>query len=328
LISLSKSEIIKGVLEADRVILSRAITFVESVKHEHRALMTEVLERLMTENKKSLRLGITGVPGVGKSTFIETFGLFLIEKGYKVAVLTIDPSSKQSGGSILGDKTRMDVLSKNENAFIRPSPAGSSLGGVARKTREAMLLCEAAGYDIIIIETVGVGQSETAVSEMVDLFLLLMLSGAGDELQGIKKGIMESADIIAINKADGDNILKSREAQSEYRRAIQMFPSKISSWQTEVLTVSALFNQGISELWESMEKFQNISLESNYFNENRKDQLVKWFEGEIEHLLQEEFIATSNIKKELPLIKDKIKNGEMFPYKGASYLIKKFLDNI
>lgn len=324
MIELSKEELLKGIKSADRMILSRAITLAESKKNEHRKLVNELIDSLSNDIGKSFRIGITGVPGVGKSTFIEAFGTHLIDQGHKVAVLTIDPSSKLSGGSILGDKTRMSKLALSNSAFIRPSPAGESLGGVARKTREAMLICEAAGFDIIIVETVGVGQSETAVSEMVDAFLLLMLSGAGDELQGIKKGIMESADIIAINKCDGDNISKSREAQMEYKRAIQMFPPKLNEWQTEVLTVSSLKGVGIDEMWDSLKKFKNKSVDTGYFNSNRKNQMVLWFESELEYLMKNEVIERYGLKIELNKLREMVANQSVSAFKAAD----QFLENL
>ncbi len=325
MINYSTNELIEGIKKSDRVILSRAITLAESTKAEHRIIINEVIETLLPHIPASFRIGITGVPGVGKSTFIESFGDYLTKQGHKVAVLTVDPSSKQSGGSILGDKTRMADLAKNKNAYIRPSPAGSSLGGVARKTREAMILCEAAGFDIIIIETVGVGQSETAVSEMVDAFLLLMLSGAGDELQGIKKGIMESADIIAINKCDGDNILKSKEAQMEYRRAVQMFPRKIQNWVTQVMTVSSVEKTGIKEIWQTLLDLKTELKKEGLFNENRKSQMVNWFENEITYILQSEFIRTPGIKNELNTLKVQVRNGQLFAFRAAEMIVNKFL---
>ncbi len=328
MIEYPKKELIIGIKNSDRVLLSRAITFAESQKEEHRKYINEVIEELLPEIGKSLRIGITGVPGVGKSTFIESFGEYLIRKGHKVAVLTIDPSSKQSGGSILGDKTRMSKLAVSDKAYIRPSPAGTSLGGVSRKTREAMMLCEAAGYDIIIVETVGVGQSETTVSEMVDAFLLLMLSGAGDELQGIKKGIMESADIIAINKCDGDNIRKSKEAQMEYKRAVQIFPRKFEEWQTEVLTVSALENIGMDEVWENFKKFESISKKTGHFEENRSQQMVNWFETELYYLLNHHLLNTSGIRNKIKSMKKDIQNGRISSFRAADSIFKDFLNKI
>ncbi|MEQ8303171.1 MAG: methylmalonyl Co-A mutase-associated GTPase MeaB [Cyclobacteriaceae bacterium] len=328
MIKYSKKELIKGIKNSERVLLSRAITLAESQKEEHRKYIHGIIEKLLPDTGKSLRIGITGVPGVGKSTFIESFGAYLISLGHKVAVLTIDPSSKQSGGSILGDKTRMPQLALNDNAYIRPSPAGISLGGVAGKTREAMLLCEAAGYNIILVETVGVGQSETAVSEMVDAFLLLMLSGAGDELQGIKKGIMESADIIAINKCDGDNIKKSKEAQMEYKRAVQMFPRKFENWVTEVLTVSALENMGMEEIWQKILKFESLSKKFNHFERNRSGQLINWFETELHFLLNHHLMKTKGIQDKVKTMKSKISKGEISSFRAADIIFYEFLSKV
>lgn len=328
MIKYSQKDLIKGIRNSDRVILSQAITLAESQKEEHRKYINEIIEDLLPQIGKSLRIGITGVPGVGKSTFIESFGAYLIANGHKVAVLTIDPSSKQSGGSILGDKTRMPTLAVSDKAYIRPSPAGISLGGVARKTREAMMLCEAAGYDIIIVETVGVGQSETAVSDMVDTFLLLMLSGAGDELQGIKKGIMESADIIAINKCDGDNIKKSKEARMEYKRAVQMFPRKFDKWQTQVLTTSALENRGMEKIWESFQEYESISKKSGHFDENRRRQMTKWFETELHYLLNHHLLTTKGIHEKIKSMKKEIEKGKISAFQAADSVFKEFLDKI
>ncbi|QNL20904.1 methylmalonyl Co-A mutase-associated GTPase MeaB [Hyphobacterium sp. CCMP332] len=328
MIKYSKKELIKGIKNSERVLLSRAITLAESQKEEHRRYIHDIIEKLLPDTGKSLRIGITGVPGVGKSTFIESFGAYLINLGHKVAVLTIDPSSKQSGGSILGDKTRMPKLAVADNAYIRPSPAGISLGGVAGKTREAMLLCEAAGYNIVLVETVGVGQSETAVSEMVDVFLLLMLSGAGDELQGIKKGIMESADIIAINKCDGDNIKKSMEAQMEYKRAVQMFPRKFENWITEVLTVSALENVGMEEIWQKLLKFESLSKKSNHFERNRSGQLINWFETELHFLLNHHLMKTKGIQDNVKRMKSKISKGEISSFRAADMIFYEFLSKV
>lgn len=327
MINLSKKDLIKGIKACDRIVLSKTITLAESAKEVHRKLTHEILEELNPQ-APTLRIGISGVPGVGKSTFIESFGNFLISKGHKVAVLTVDPSSKSSGGSILGDKTRMESLAKQKNAYIRPSPAGNSLGGVTRKTREAMLLCEAAGFDIILVETVGVGQSETAVSEMVDIFLLLMLAGAGDELQGIKKGIMEMADVIAINKADGDNIQAAKEAEMEYKRAVHLFPQKFGSRTTDVLSISSTEKLGIDKLWSSIENFRKESMSSGYFTQQRKSQLSLWFESEIHSLLDDIFKNTSNIQQKFNVLKEDVSEGNISPFKAAEQLIEQFLSEL
>ncbi|RUA06890.1 MAG: methylmalonyl Co-A mutase-associated GTPase MeaB, partial [Flavobacteriia bacterium] len=253
---LSAKEYIKGILNGNRVILSRAITVIESNLNSDKKLAREIIHAVLPKTGNSIRIGITGVPGVGKSTFIEVFGKHLISKGHKVAILSIDPSSQRSKGSILGDKTRMETLANSEDAYIRPSASGDTLGGVANKTGESMLLCEASGYDVILIETVGVGQSETAVHGLTDFFLLLMLSGAGDELQGIKKGIMEMADMIVINKADGDNIRKSEQAKIQYQNALHIFPQSESGWTPVVSTASSTENKGISFIWEKISAYK------------------------------------------------------------------------
>ncbi|MDP4290279.1 MAG: methylmalonyl Co-A mutase-associated GTPase MeaB, partial [Bacteroidota bacterium] len=253
---LSVDEYVDGILKGNRIILSQAITLVESSLHAHKILAQQIIERCLPYSGNSFRIGITGVPGVGKSTFIEAFGTYLTSMGHKLAVLAIDPSSSRSRGSILGDKTRMEDLSIDPNAFIRPSPSAGSLGGVARKTRESIILCEAAGFDIIFIETVGVGQSETAVHSMVDFFLLLMLAGAGDELQGIKRGIMEMADAIVINKADGDNLLKAQTAKVEYQNALHLFPTAESGWNPEVETMSARKKEGMDRVWDIIQRYR------------------------------------------------------------------------
>ncbi|TAL81533.1 MAG: methylmalonyl Co-A mutase-associated GTPase MeaB, partial [Bacteroidetes bacterium] len=252
-------EYFEGIISGNRTILSQAITLIESSLPEHYETAQSIIEKCLPHSSKSIRIGITGVPGAGKSTFIETFGLHIISGGRKLAVLTIDPSSEHTKGSILGDKTRMEQLSTHKDAFIRPSPASGTLGGVARKTRETIILCEAAGFDTILVETVGVGQSETAVHSMVDLFLLLMLAGAGDELQGIKRGIMEMADLIAITKADGSNKPAADKARQSFQNALYLFPAKSSGWKPQVLTCSALQNNGIAELWEIIMEYVNIT---------------------------------------------------------------------
>ena len=269
---LTSDEFVKGILSGNRVILSQAVTLVESSLPEHNDLAQEIIEKCIPHSGKSIRVGITGVPGAGKSTSIDTFGMHLLEKGNKLAVLAIDPSSERSKGSILGDKTRMERLSVAENAFIRPSPSAGSLGGVARKTRESIILCEAAGFDYIFVETVGVGQSETAVHSMVDFFLLIQLSGTGDELQGIKRGIMEMADGIIINKADGDNIEKAKMAQRQLRNALHLYPIPDSGWAPEVLTYSGYYNLGIAEIWEMVDNYIAFVKKNGYFYQKRNEQ--------------------------------------------------------
>jgi len=320
----SPEEYVQGLADGDISILSRAITLVESTKAEHQQLAQQILEQSMPRTGKSIRIGITGVPGVGKSTFIESFGKLITSMGKKVAVLAIDPSSEQGRGSILGDKTRMEELSKDALAFIRPSPTAGSLGGVARKTRESILLCEAAGYEVIIVETVGVGQSETAVHSMIDFFLLLMLAGAGDELQGIKRGIMEMADAIAITKADGDNLNRSKAAVGDYKRAIHLFPAKNNNWIPRVLTCSSYENQGITEIWETVSSFMNHCVTNDHFEENRKKQAQFWLHESIQEQLGSYFYENPKIKAELAHLEKAVINGEISPFVAANQLIAQF----
>lgn len=286
-----------GIRSGNRVILSRAITLVESQNEADRKQAEELLQAILPFSGNSFRLGITGVPGVGKSTFIEAFGTLLTEKGIKLAVLTIDPSSQRTKGSILGDKTRMEELSRNPNAFIRPSASGDTLGGVSGKTREVMLLCEAAGYDFIVVETVGVGQSETHVHGMVDFFLLLMLAGAGDELQGIKKGIMEMADSVVINKADGDNLKAAKRAKAEYQNALHLFPANPSGWIPQIKTCSSIDKSGLEEVLEMLSKFQNQVKGNGYFDKNRADQQVHWFKENLNELLKLYFFKKPEVQQ-------------------------------
>ena len=295
----SLQELKKCLLEGDRVALSRAITIIESKKDEDKEFAVELIDAIAPETGGSLRIGITGVPGVGKSTFIEFLGTMLIRKNHKVAVLSIDPSSRKTGGSILGDKTRMEKLSKYDNAFIRPSASGFSLGGVASNTREAILLCEAAGYELIMVETVGVGQSETVVKDMVDYFLLLMPTGGGDELQGIKRGIMEMADHILINKADGDNMERAKKTASEYKNAIHLFPSNESDREVSVGLCSALEGTGIEKAWSEIGKHIDFTKNSGWFYENRKKQMLKWFHERINVELEYRFYSKHTIQREI-----------------------------
>lgn len=284
-------EFAEGILKRDIAVLSRAITLAESSKDEHRQTAQQLIEHLLPYTGNSVRVGITGVPGVGKSTFIESFGQCLLQKGHRVAVLAVDPSSTLSKGSILGDKTRMEKLSVSANAFIRPSPSGGNLGGVTPRTRESILLCEAAGFDHILIETVGVGQSETEVSNLCDFFLLLMLAGAGDELQGIKRGIMEMADGLAINKADGNNIDKAKNARAEYARAIHLFPPTESGWIPEVKTCSALNSEGIDEVFEMIQKFTTHTKAKGFFDKKRHTQNLSWFESLVEERIRASYFS-------------------------------------
>ncbi|MFK7782359.1 methylmalonyl Co-A mutase-associated GTPase MeaB [Psychroserpens sp.] len=312
------SEIINGNITA----LSRAITLIESSNPKHLNQANDIIKGCLQHTNTSVRIGITGVPGVGKSTFIEAFGMYLTSQGKKVAVLAVDPSSSLSKGSILGDKTRMEDLVKNKNAFIRPSPSGTSLGGVARKTRETIMLCEAAGFDIILIETVGVGQSETAVHSMVDFFLLLKLAGAGDELQGIKRGIIEMADAIAINKADGDNLKAAKLAKVEFNRALHLYPLKDSEWQPKVMLCSALQQEGIEDLWNMIELYIEHTSKNQYFDKHRKEQSKFWLLQTIEDRLKSDFFNQPKIKSALKLQLQLIEDGKTTPFTAAEDLLK------
>lgn len=321
----SVDEYVEGILSGNRTILSQAITLVESSLPEHYETSQSIIEKCLPRSAASVRIGITGVPGAGKSTFIESFGLFIVEEGRKVAVLAIDPSSGKTKGSILGDKTRMQKLGIHPSAFIRPSPAAGTLGGVARKTRETIILCEAAGFDTIIVETVGVGQSETAVHSMVDFFLLLMLAGAGDELQGIKRGIMEMADAIAINKADGSNIQAAEGARILFQNALRLFPVPPSGWRPEVLACSALENSGIRELWEKILNYVDHTVKSGWFDERRKQQAVIRMNDAITEYLNNSFYKNSEIRSLMPEIESQLRQGKITSYKAARSLIDKYL---
>ncbi len=316
----SAKELAELICNGNTVALSQAITLIESTKPEHQEQAKQVINSCLPKANKSVRIGITGVPGVGKSTFIESFGTYLTEIGKKVAVLAIDPSSSVSKGSILGDKTRMENLVKNNNAFIRPSPSGESLGGVARKTRESVILCEACGFDTIIIETVGVGQSETAVHSMVDFFLLLKLAGAGDELQGIKRGIMEMADAIVINKADGDNLKRAQQAKVEFSRALHLYPPKENGWTPKVLTASAIKNEGIDAVWELIQSYIKTMKSSGYFEHNRNQQLKFWLLQTLDEQLKNAFYQNPEIKDQLNKEIQKIENQESTPFIAAERL--------
>ncbi len=316
----SVDEFVQGILAGDRVVLSQAITLIESVNPQHFEKAQEIIEKCLPYSGKSIRIGITGVPGVGKSTFIESFGKYVTGLGHKLAVLAIDPSSERSKGSILGDKTRMEDLSVDKNAFIRPSPSGLALGGVARKTRETVMLCEAAGFDVVFIETVGVGQSETVVKSMVDFFLLLMLAGAGDELQGIKRGIMEMADAIIINKADGDNITKANLAKTQYKAALKLFPSNENGWNVPVETCSSIEKKSIDAIWLMIQDFQKLTKQNGYFEKHRDEQLLKIFYDWIDLSMKNNFYANpvvkQKIKEFIPLIMKRI----ISPYQAGSII--------
>lgn len=321
---LAPEEYLNGILEGNRTILSKAITLVESQLPEHLKLAQDIIALCLPYTGKSMRVGITGVPGVGKSSFIEAIGGYITGKGHKLAVLAIDPSSELSKGSIMGDKTRMESLSVDPNAFIRPSPSAGSLGGVARKTRESMLLCEAAGFDIIFIETVGVGQSETTVHSMVDFFLLLMLAGAGDELQGIKRGIMEMADVIAITKSDGENINASNRAKTEYLNALHLFPPSISGWTPKVTSLSALKKTGLDDLWRITEEYFQLISGNGHFNNNRKKQALTWMYDTIQSKLMDSFRSDKEIQDKLKIIETKVMDGEISSYAAASTLLNQY----
>lgn len=314
----------EGVLRNDRGILGRAITMIESNLEEHITQAQEILKILLPHTGNSLRVGITGVPGVGKSTFIESLGYYLIQDGHKVAVLAVDPSSSISGGSILGDKTRMERLGRDPRCFIRPSPSSCTLGGVGRKTRETMLVCEAAGFDVILIETVGVGQSETTVRSMSDFFLLLMLAGAGDELQGIKKGIMELADALIINKADGDNKLPAERARNEYERAMHYLQPATEGWTSHAYTCSAVKDKGIAEIWNVIETFKKVTTESGVFEEHRKKQNIKWVHEMVDEHLRSLFVKHPGVNKVLPAIEKEVADGVTPPVAAVQKLLQIF----
>lgn len=319
---LSKSDYVAGILAGDRNVLSRTITLVESVKEEDEALAQSVLEEVLPHTGNSIRIGVTGVPGVGKSSFIEVFGTYLTrERGRKVAVLAIDPSSQVSQGSILGDKSRMERLASNPHAYVRPTPSRGSLGGVARRTRETALLCEAAGFDTLIIETVGVGQSESTVHSMVDFFLLLMLAGAGDELQGIKRGIMEMADAIAITKAEGQNAARAQAAKAEYESALHLFPLKPSGWSPRVTTCSALANEGISDIWRIVEEYVAHCKANGFFERNRADQVKSWMYETIEYELRDRFFESPEVAMLLPGLEKSVLEGKMSSFGAARKLL-------
>lgn len=317
----SQSYYIDGVLSGDRLILSRAITLVESRLATDQELAQAVLSAVVPMTGKSTRVGITGVPGVGKSTFIEALGTYLTEQGHKLAVLAVDPTSQRSGGSLLGDKTRMETLSMNPQAYIRPTPAGDSLGGVAHRTRETLLLCEAAGFDIVLIETVGVGQSETLVHGMVDFFLLLMLAGAGDELQGMKRGIMELADALAITKADGENGGAAQRARVEYQNALHLFPPTGTDWFPPVLTCSATTNTGISELWNMVLEHQHLTTQNGHHDKRRQEQQLTWFRTYLRQRLEHHFFAKPDTAERLKQMEQAVKEGRLLPVEAVEKLL-------
>ncbi|MCZ0737044.1 methylmalonyl Co-A mutase-associated GTPase MeaB [Phreatobacter sp. AB_2022a] len=303
----------RAIRAGDRAMLARAITLVESTKPEHQALARDLVQRLLPETGRAIRIGITGVPGAGKSTTIDTFGSNLTAAGHRVAVLAVDPSSSRTGGSILGDKTRMARLATDPNAYVRPSPSSGTLGGVAAKTRETMLLCEAAGFDVLLVETVGVGQSETAVADMTDLFLVLMLPGAGDELQGIKKGILELADIIAVNKADGDGAARAKSAAAEYRAALHIMAPRSRVWSPPVLTISGLANEGLDALWQQIEAYRAKMEASGDFAARRRSQGVKWMWTMLQERVTDRLKRDPALKARLPALEAEVASGRVAP---------------
>lgn len=319
---LTADEYLEGILKCDSVTLARAITLIESNNPEHFPLAEEILLKCIPHSGNSIRVGVSGVPGVGKSSFIEALGKVLTAKGKKVAVLAIDPSSGRSKGSILGDKTRMEVLSADKNAFIRPSPTSGTLGGVALKTRETIVLCEAAGYELIFVETVGVGQSEISVSSMVDFFLLLVLAGAGDELQGIKKGIMEMADAIAVTKADGENVKPSIKAKAEYINALHLMPPSVSGWIPKVTSCSSQTGEGIKELWKIIENYVAFTKETQWFEKNRANQNLYWMHEIVNEELKRRFYASPQVQEKIKQLEKQITDGTLSSFEAARLLIE------
>ena len=317
----------EAILAGRRRELARAITMIESTRQDHRMIAEALMDRLLSHSGRSFRLGISGVPGVGKSTFIEALGLHIIERGHRVAVLTVDPSSPKSGGSILGDKTRMETLSRHKDAFIRPSPSGGTLGGVARRTHEVMVASEAAGFDVVLVETVGVGQSETAVVNLTDMFLLLIAPGGGDDLQGIKKGIVEMADLIAVNKADGDLLAAAERAQQDYSSALQLLRQQPGAWQPRVMACSAMEGTGVVALWDAVLEFQNLREKSGQLIERREEQAAAWMWGEISEALLDgvrNHAATQSLA--LKLERD-VRAGKLGANAAAKHILQRFLSN-
>lgn len=323
---LSVDDYVNGILEGNITILSQAITMIESSLTAHFDMAQQIIERCLPHTKRSIRIGITGVPGAGKSTFIEAIGTKVTAMGHRLAVLAIDPSSERSKGSILGDKTRMETLVHNRDAFIRPSPSAGSLGGVARKTRESVVLCEAAGFDVIFIETVGVGQSETAVHSMVDLFLLLQISGAGDELQGIKRGIMEMADVVAITKADGGNVQRAELAKAHFLNALQLFPMPDSQWKPRVYTTSSTEGTGLMELWNGIEDFLRHTKDNGYFESNRARQAKYWMYETINAQLRDGFYKSPKIEPLLASYEQKVLADRLSSFAAAKELLDTYFE--
>ena len=316
--------LVDGVLARRRRSPAKAITLVESTRSDHRQQAAELLETLMPATGNSIRIGISGVPGVGKSTFIEAFGNLLLERGHRVAVLAVDPTSAVTGGSILGDKTRMETLAFAKNAFVRPSPAGKTLGGVTRRTRESLLLCEAAGFDVILVETVGVGQSETAVADMTDMFVLLLLPAGGDELQGIKRGIMELADLVLVNKADGEQTNSANQTMADYRSALHFMKSRFASWQPQVLACSSLKNSGIAEVWQEVESFRSTTTASGELQQHRAQQARSWMWSETAEALVADLKNHPAVKSLVPELEQAVLRGELPPTLAAQRLIEHY----
>ncbi len=325
---ISEDEYFNGILQGNRTSLGKAITLIESTLPAHQQMAQRIIEKCLPFAGNSIRIGITGIPGVGKSTFIEALGMMLIKRGHKLAVLAIDPSSRRSKGSILGDKTRMEELSVNPNAFIRPSPSSGTLGGVARKTRETIILCEAAGHDVVFVETVGVGQSETTVHDMVDFFLLLMLAGAGDELQGIKRGIMEMADTIVINKAEGENVQKALAAKSQLANALHYFPPSRSGWNPKTEICSAISGFGITEVWSLVLDYINHTKNNGYFQQRRTEQDKKIMMNMIEDVLMQRFKNSKKVQKKIAAIEEGLSNQKISAYIAAEQLIDAYFGDI
>ncbi|WP_321333129.1 methylmalonyl Co-A mutase-associated GTPase MeaB [uncultured Bacteroides sp.] len=325
---LSIDDFVDGIIKGNVTVLSQAVTLVESVKPEHQSVAQEVIEKCLPYSGKSVRIGISGVPGAGKSTSIDVFGLHVLEKGGKLAVLAIDPSSERSKGSILGDKTRMERLAVHPKSFIRPSPSAGSLGGVARKTRETIILCEAAGFDKIFVETVGVGQSETAVHSMVDFFLLIQLAGTGDELQGIKRGIMEMADGIVINKADGSNIDKAKLAATQFQNALHLFPAPDSGWVPQVLTYSGFYDLGIKEIWDMIDEYLNFVKGNGYFEYRRNEQSKYWMYETVNEHLRDSFYNNEKIKSMLAEKEHQVLNADLTSFVAARSLLDTYFEEM
>lgn len=321
---LSIDDYVEGILAGKSDVLARAITLLESSRADHRRMAQSIIERCLPHTGNAIRIGITGVPGAGKSTFIEAFGRMLTKEGHRIAVLAIDPSSQKSKGSILGDKTRMEELAGDINAFIRPSPSGDSLGGVARKTRESALLCESAGYDIVLIETVGVGQSETAVHSMVDFFLLLQIAGAGDELQGIKRGIMEMAELIVINKCDGNNKERALLSKVQIDNALHLFPPAVSGWNPKTLTCSSIEKSGIAEVWQEIQDYMNHTKHNGYLNARRQEQAIYWMYESINERLKQDFYENERVEKELATMKTYVLENKISSFVAAGKLFNKY----